>query len=129
MSPRKRPPDPWPWPGDSVLDRARRVAREYRDALAATDPQRCAALDQRVVELGQPWIVPQPVTVGPDDLLTAEQLADYAQVGVRTINEWRRRGLEAVDTVDGPRYRPRDLIAWDTRRRERRTGATRRREG
>lgn len=32
--------DPWPWPSDSQVDRARRIARSYRAALTVADPCR-----------------------------------------------------------------------------------------
>jgi hypothetical protein len=125
VSPRRREPDRWPWPADTPLDRARRVAGAYRDALLEADPAGCAALDERAVALGQGWVVPQPATVALDDLLTAEQAAVYAQVGVRTLDEWRRRGLVAVTTADGVRYRPRDLHEFEANRRARRVAGTR----
>lgn len=120
MSPRKRQPDPWPWPGDTQTERARRIARSYRDALNARDPDECTVLDQRATDLGQGWIVPKVQTVELDDLLTAELAADFAGVRVRTIDMWRSRGLAVIRTPDGPRYRPRDILDYQAERRKRR---------
>lgn len=108
---------PWPWPGDTPIARARRVALSYRDALAAADPQACRALDERMRRVGQRWVVPQPVTYGEDDLLTAELAADYAGVALKTVYEWRRRGLASRETPDGIRFRFADLQTWLGKRR------------
>jgi hypothetical protein len=115
----------WPWPGDSPLDRARRIAREYRDALNDTDPERCATMDARAEAVGQGWVRPRAAQYGLDDLLDIDRAADYCQVKAKTLFEWRRRGLEVVDTPDGPRYQVKHLLDYQRRRRMRR--ASRRR--
>ncbi|GAA1962044.1 helix-turn-helix domain-containing protein [Amycolatopsis minnesotensis] len=112
--------DPWPWPGDSPLDRARRVARTYREALLRDAPETCAELDDRCRELGQSWVVPKPLTFGQDDLLDADEVADMCDVRPGTVRQWRRRGLPTVDTVDGVRYRVADVLAYHADRRIRR---------
>lgn len=112
--------DLWPWPADTPTDRARRIARSYRDALHAVDPDRCARLDAEATRLGQGWVVPQIVTVAPDDLLTRWQAAEFCQVRAKTITEWRRRGLRVTPTPDGDRYRVADLIAYQAELRRKR---------
>lgn len=84
----------WPVAGDSPLDQARTTARDYRNALLAADPDTCAALDQRAIAVGQPWIIP---TQGPIDLnrmLTAPDLADYLgnEYTAPRIRQWGTRG-------------------------------------
>ena len=113
-------PSPWPWPGDTPLDRARRVARTYRDNLNNLDPALCAQLDQRCRDLGQGWIEPQALAHGPDDLLTAEEVADMCNVQPSTVRQWKHRGLPVVTTVDGPRYRTGDVLTYHSERRVRR---------
>lgn len=112
--------DPWPWPGDSPLDRARRVARTYRDALQRADPRACDQLDARCRELGQNWTVPKPMTFGTDDLLDLDEVADMCDVKPDTVRQWRRRGLPTVDTPDGTRYQVADVLAYHAGRRRRR---------
>lgn len=112
--------DLWPWPADTLTDRARRIARSYRDALFTADPQRCRQLDEQATHLGQGWVVPRILTVQPDDLLTRWQAADYAGVKAKTITEWRRRGLKVTATPDGDRYRVADLIDYQAERRRNR---------
>ncbi|MPZ66188.1 MAG: hypothetical protein GEU83_11965 [Pseudonocardiaceae bacterium] len=122
MSPRRRQPDPWPWPADTPLDRARRVARSYRDALADADPDTCSQLDARMTELGQGWVQPKPLLHHDNDLLTATEVADMCDVKVRTVDVWRSRGLPAVSTPDGTRYRAADVVDYHARKRRQRTG-------
>jgi hypothetical protein len=119
MSPRRQPADPWPWPADSPLDRARRVATTYRQALETHAPGLCAQLDDKCRKLGQAWVLPTAV-YEDDDLLTTELAADYLNVRPRTVDEYRRRGLPATSTPDGPRYRVADIRSWVTARRRNR---------
>ena len=58
MSPRKVAPPPWPWQADTPLERARRVAQFYRQALATTDRKVCEQVDELARRLGQSWAVP-----------------------------------------------------------------------
>jgi hypothetical protein len=113
--------DPWPWPADTPTERARRIARSYRNALHDKDSARCEQLDIQAAELGQGWVVPRILTVEPDDLLTRWEAAEYCDVKVKTISEWRRRGLVVTPTPDGDRYRVADLIAYQAQIRQRRT--------
>jgi excisionase family DNA binding protein len=50
-----------------------------------------------------------------DELLTIEQLAEYLQIPVRTIHDWRHRrggGPRAVKVGRHLRYRMSDVQAW-----------------
>src|SRR6266571_1876209 len=114
--------DPWPWPGDSPLDRARRVARSYRDALRHADPALCARLDHHSRALGQHWIVPRPLDHEPDDLLDAHAVADMCDVQINTVRVWHSRGLRAITTPDGQRFRVGDVLDYHQQRRYRRAG-------
>lgn len=122
MSPRKRPPDPWPWVADTPTERARRVARAYRDQLFAVAPERCADLDRRVQGLGQGWIVPAVVQFGDDDLLTVEEVAELCGVKPGTVDQWVARGLASVDTPDRRRFLVRDVLEYQAKVRRRRAG-------
>lgn len=110
----------WPWPGDTPLDRARRIARSYRDALHVADHHTCAYLDQRARDLGQGWIVPKPLGWDRDDLLTQDEVADMCDVRLATVRQWRHRGMPTVDTADGLRYRVADVLDYHAQRRRRR---------
>lgn len=115
--------EPWPWPADTPLDRARRVAQSYREALLARVPDLCGQLDRRMVQLGQGWVAPQLDRYHELDLLTVLEAAEYCQVQVKTIYEWRRRGLRITDTPDGARYRVGHLREYRAQRRIRRVRA------
>ncbi|MFC5993536.1 helix-turn-helix domain-containing protein [Pseudonocardia hispaniensis] len=118
----------WPWPADTELERARRVARDYRDALRAVRPDLADHLDAQFQAVGQGWVNAEPAALDPDELLTAEQAAELAQVAVRTITTWRLERtppLPSVRTPDGIRIRVGDLIAWQAARRRRRLHRTR----
>ncbi|WP_072814293.1 helix-turn-helix domain-containing protein [Rhodococcus zopfii] len=114
--------DPWPWPADTPLDRARRIAQSYREALAAIAPDRCAQLDDRAREYGQDWVTPQLVTFGMDDLLTAIEAAELAGVTAQVIYQWAYRGhLPRCAGPDGStRYRAGDVLDHVARTRRRR---------
>lgn len=112
----------WPWPGDSNLDRARRVARNYRERLQEVAPDECAQLDRTHRDWGQRWMLPQRIYAQLDDVLDVDNAAEYCQVAVKTIYEWRRRGLPHVDTPEGSRYVVRDLVEYQRDRRLRRSG-------
>lgn len=120
MSPRKVEGSPWPWPADTPLDRARRVAQAYRHALNAAADEACAQLDKQMITLRQTWVVPSANVYEPDDLLTAELAADAANVEPRTIYAWRSSGLKVTSTPDGPRYRFGDLQEFRAERRRKR---------
>lgn len=81
----------WPRPADTAVDRARCIAWEYRTALADTAPQRCAALDQAAVELGETWIAGAPQHTDAE-LLTLTDLAGVLGEKYKTVWAWWHRG-------------------------------------
>jgi hypothetical protein len=110
----------WPWPADSPLDRARRVARSYRELLLAQLPDACRALDEEMIRRGQGWVLPQVDQYDPSELLTADEAALFCNVEKKTLYEWRRRGLKITATPDGTRYKVADLVEYQALRRTRR---------
>ncbi len=104
--------DPWPWPKDSALARARRVARSYRDALEGVDPSACEYLDTEMSRMGQRWVLPTASLYDEDDYLSADLVADFAAVRPKTVYQWRRQGLPAIKTNEGMRFRFADVRAW-----------------
>lgn len=108
---------------DTPLDKARTVARSYREALRMNHPHLCARIDAHMAELGQTWIVPTIAQYEFDDLLDTRQAADYCGIEPNTLQVWKARGLEVVETVDGRRYRVRDLLEYQATRRQRRAAS------
>lgn len=115
-------PSAWPWPADTPLDRSRRVAQSYREALRLSVPDTADAIDAWAVDHGQGWVVGSTWDYDPNELLTLREVADRANVKLRTVYEWHQRGLPYTDTVDGKRVRAGDLVAWQRDRRRARLG-------
>lgn len=115
----------WPYPGDSPVARARRIARAYREHLAVADPARCAELDAACEAWGQTWIAPRTLRYDLDDWLRPADAADIAAVSVATLRKMRTRGrLVGRRTSEGWRYRARDVLALATGVRTRSGGRT-----
>lgn len=115
--------DPWPWPADTALERARRIANSYRTALLTVAPDLCAQLDAKAVELGQAWVTPlETDIVDLDEALTAEQIGALLCVTPRTVRMWGyRKHIEVLGDDGKPMYRLRDVLDYQARTRQRRT--------
>ncbi|WP_069164894.1 hypothetical protein [Nocardia altamirensis] len=116
--------DPWPFPGDTALQRARKIAGSYRAALRQVAPERCAELDRRAVELGQDWVAPVELPAhlvehALDAELSAADIEHFWRIPASTIRTWVQRGLiNSRPGADGsPRYLVRDVLARQSRRR------------
>lgn len=118
MSPRARPPERWPWPGDSPLQRRERIAQGYRDALRRADPSTAQLLDDRCRAWGQAWVLADRAPLPDDQLLDTAEVAQHRGVEPRTVDQWRHRdGLAATETPDGVRYRAGDVADFLRSRR------------
>lgn len=82
----------WPFPGDSPIAVARKMAIAYRTHLHAANPQLCDQLDAMAAQWGQTWIVPTAVTVAPGSALTARQAADYLGLTMVAVRRLRLAG-------------------------------------
>lgn len=86
-------PRPFAQLGDTDLQRARGIARAYRQHLKTANPDVCVALDDAVTAAGEGWwLVEHEITVEPDDLVSTAGAAELANVGQGTIRQWRKRG-------------------------------------
>lgn len=105
---------PWPFPGDTALDRARAVAREYRRVLLQFAPDRVHALDRHFTNLGEPWVAPQRADLDLNAELPAQVLSDYlgGEPTADTLRQWRARGHlpKRVDDRGRPVYRVGDVL-------------------
>lgn len=113
----------------SNLDWARDIARSYRSALHAVDPERCAQLDEVARKRGQRWLAPTEIPAHlVDDALDAEMSAidieHFWGVPSSTIRGWARRGLlNQYCAPDGaPRYKAREVVDCQTRHQVRASG-------
>ncbi|MGX6605640.1 hypothetical protein ACWKSP_26430 [Micromonosporaceae bacterium Da 78-11] len=80
--------NPWPWPVDTPLDRARKIAGMYRRHLLTAAPGICASVDQAAREFGETWLLEREEIIEPKQELTTAQAAELAQVPIRRIREW-----------------------------------------
>lgn len=120
--------DPWSFPADTPLERARAIARSYRAMLHAHAPERAAQLDRRAIELGQGWVAPTelPADAVEDALdaeLSAADIEHFWRIPASTIRAWATKGLlERRCAHDGsPRYLVRDVLDVQSRARRRNT--------
>lgn len=100
----------WPFPDDSSIERARRVAVAYRTALQIADPGTCAQLDERMRYFNQGWVLGQLSTRDDNDLVSGREAAELLSVTPGAIRVYRSRGqLFGHRTASGWMYRVGDL--------------------
>lgn len=107
---------PWPW-NDSPIKRRERVALSYRllaqQLAEKLESDACNILDNQMLEYGQNWIVPQVVPYDDDSQLTADQVAEYCGVSLKTVYMWRaQRGMPSIKTRDGIRFVFAEVRKW-----------------
>jgi excisionase family DNA binding protein len=107
----------WPWP-DSPIKKRERIALTYRHHLETIAPALCSAIDTEMLEYeGNTWLVPRLVTYLDDELLTADQVAEYCDVSLQTVYMWRaQRGLPSIKTRDGIRFVFAEVRKWKSSR-------------
>jgi hypothetical protein len=96
--------DAWPHPGDTKLDRARRCAHTYRAELLKVAPDRAAAVDARLTELGEPWVAPQRADVDLDAWVSLDQAAELTGGTRDMIYKWATRD-ERIHAIKDDRGR------------------------
>lgn len=109
----------------SNLDWARDIARSYRSALHAVDPDRCGQLDEVARKRSQHWIAPTAIPAHlVDDALDTEMSAVDVQhfwgVPASTIRAWASKNLLEQRCADdgSPVYRPREVLECQARHRK-----------
>lgn len=94
----------WPFPGDTELDKARRIALGYRQALLTADPATCAVLDAAADEFGQRWVTGTlGLALDPDGWYPAVVVADALCIEPTRVRMWAQRDKVAIspDPADG----------------------------
>lgn len=106
------------------LDWARDIARSYRSALHAVDPERCAQLDEVARKRGQHWIAPAEIPAhlvaeALDTEMSAMDIQHFWGVPAVTIRAWAsKKLLQQRCAEDGsPVYLPRDVLECQGRNR------------
>jgi hypothetical protein len=127
---------PWPWPGDTETDKARRICWDYRRELRRLNPELCDRMDAAARRLGQHWVAPQPATLDLNAALPAAEMARYLnhEVTADQIRQWGTRhaqGRPGVPRLTNRRghtvYRLGDIL--DHLAQQRRARAERTRHG
>jgi hypothetical protein len=82
----------WPHPEDDRFTRRTKVARYYRDVLLNIDAAACAEVDEVMAMYGQQWVFRGYEDFEADELLTIDQVAEWADVSRNTVSQWITRG-------------------------------------
>ena len=98
---------PWPWPGDTELDKRTRICHDYRRELRRLNPDLCDRMDAAAHRLGQHWVSPQRATLDLDSTLPAAEMARHlnGEVSAEQIRQWGARHARGLPGV--PRHRDR----------------------
>ena len=110
----------WPFPGDSAIARARKVALAYRAELMVANPGAAERIDRNVVRWGERWAVPG-VIADDDAYVTAIEAGDMLGVTAATISACRTEGrIEGVRVGRRYEYRIGDVYKLGVTLRTRR---------
>lgn len=113
----RQPRTRWPYPADTPLVRARKIAHMYRGIAHAANPDACQEADATARMYGETWAVPHVITAHDEDLLTPADAADYLCTSTANIRRLRLTGqLNGHHTPEGWRYQVADLKTLQQRR-------------
>lgn len=95
----------WPFPGDSPLIRARKVAWAYRAALAELKPEIADDLDDRLArQWGERWIT-GTAAYGPDDWVTSGEAGEILGMSPGRVGQLRVEGRIKGVLEGGKRFK------------------------
>lgn len=129
-------PKPWPYPGDSREDKAKRVAISYRQLVFDISQGRCDdpagdlhRLDRQWAEYGIRWPNPpaQPLSESDlDEWMNAADLANLIHRAPADIYRWARRGniRQRVSADGSPEYSVESVVEYQRQQRQRRATRT-----
>ena len=86
----------WPWPGDTPLERARRIANSLLALLP--DPDERAGYIAIARRFGETWLGESLVLHDDTDIVTTAEAADIAYVRPGTIRRWHSEGALSAHT-------------------------------
>jgi hypothetical protein len=124
---------PYPFPGDSREERAKRVAHSYRQLVQDIAQGRCDdpagalhRIDMQWRDVGVYWPCPMPDIYDDDEWLPAPDLAHYFHRTRKDIYNWARHGNITQRTgPDGrPEYSVRSVREYLRSARARRAGSS-----
>lgn len=107
------PTPQWPFPEDSAVERARKVAIAYRTTLHELQPEACAKLDERMRYFNQSWVAGFADQWDENDLIPGREVAELLSVTPGAVRHYRLRGhLIGYRTTEGWYYRIADVRAF-----------------
>lgn len=109
----------WPWPGDTPVERARRIANSLLALLPAPERPMWAA---RAHALGETWLGEDLLRWTPDDVVTPAEAARLVHRTTADLRKWVQMG---VLERNGTGYRVSEVL--DAAAEVRRLRSTRRR--
>jgi hypothetical protein len=110
----------WPWPHESLLERARHVARIYREHLHTMSRERCDALDKAMADVGITWMTGRDVVYEDTDAITGDLAAELVGRPESVIRQWA-----CLPHPDDPTKMLLPRFGWDDHRRTYLVGAVR----
>lgn len=102
----------WPYPIDTPLDRARKIALMYRAHLGTANPNLRDQCDQTAASYGETWMLDRPDIIDPDREITGDLAAELAQTSESTIRKWA-----SMEHPDKPGQPLLPAAGWAGRRR------------
>lgn len=94
----------WPFPREDSTERARRVARTYREALYRVEPQACGVIDDAARSAGERWVL--PYLGSADDWVAVRDAAALIGRSTRWVYLWAHAHPDGARKV-GKRIRVR----------------------
>lgn len=82
----------WPFPGDSPVVRARKMALAYRALAEGFSVRQVEELDDRFLTWGEQWHLPQPIVYSEGDWVHVTEAARLIHVNPHTLSTLRVRG-------------------------------------
>lgn len=108
----------WPWPGDTALDRARRIANSLLALLPDAEQARHVATAH---QLGETWLGADLLRWTPDDIVSTVEAAGLVHMLPSTVRKWHSEG--DLRAVGRGRYRVGDVLDCAARKRARRSAS------
>lgn len=106
----------WPWPGDTALDRARRIANSLLVLLPEPDREQHVATAH---QLGETWLGGDLLRWTVDDIVSTAVAAGIVHVQPPTIRKWHSERCGLPNCGRG-RYRVGDVLDYAALKRARR---------
>lgn len=106
----------WPWPGDTALDRARRIANSLLALLPEPERERHRATAH---QLGETWLGGDLLRWTVNDIVTTAEAAGLLHVLPSTIRKWHSEPGGLPNRGRG-RYRVGDVLDYAATKRARR---------